>query len=190
MFDQQQYVVAERVGMMKMTDAFDILDPETGNKLGVAQEKVSAMVQLLRLIVNKQMLPTRIDLASEENGEPLLTMSRGYSFMRVRTTVTVGNGEVLGSFQSKLLSRGLDVFDAQGEKFAHLECDWKGWNFKFIDKNGNHIGTVSKKFAGFAKELFTTADKYLVDLNGVENPKNNALLLAASVILDTLRAEK
>lgn len=190
MFNQKQYIVSERTGMMKMTDAFDILHPESGEKIGVAQEKVSTGVHMMRMLLNKQMLPTKIEIAPEENGTPLVTISRGFSMMRVRSTVTNASGEVIGMFQSRMMSRGLDVLDAQGEKFARLECDWKGFNFKFLDKDGNELGTVSKKFAGLAKELFTSADKYMVDLNGVDNPDTAALLLAASVVLDTLRGEK
>ena len=57
------------------------------------------------------------------------------------------------------------VFDAGGNEVALVKGDWKGWNFRFLDKSGNEIGTITKKWAGIGKELFTSADNYIITLN-------------------------
>jgi hypothetical protein len=41
MLQLSQYLIKEHVGMFKLTDAFDIFDPATGAKVGIARENIS-----------------------------------------------------------------------------------------------------------------------------------------------------
>jgi hypothetical protein len=52
------------------------------------------------------------------------------------------------------------------------EGNWKGWDFKFITKSGREIGTVTKKWAGLGKELFTSADNYIISLSDITNRRS------------------
>ena len=58
---------------------------------------------------------------------------------------------------SKLVSfgGGFVVYDMEDRQVAEIKGDWKGWNFKFIAVDNVEIGTVTKKWAGIGKELFT-----------------------------------
>src|SRR5580765_7716074 len=58
MFKLKTFLVKERVGILKLQDVFDIYDPETGVQVGVAKENVNVVLKLLRLVVNKRLLPT------------------------------------------------------------------------------------------------------------------------------------
>jgi len=107
--------------------------------------------------------------------------------------VVAGNKQSLGYFKSKLLSigGGFNVYDNQDQQVAEVKGNWKGWDFKFVNTNGREIGTVTKKWAGFGKELFTSADNYVIsltDLNGA-NPAASALLLAAGLAIDIVYNE-
>ena len=68
-----------------------------------------------------------------------------------------------------------------------MKGDWKGWNFKFLDSAGQEMGVVTKKWAGLGKELFTSADNYIIEIK--EGTANNALLLAAAIAIDTVFKE-
>ncbi len=46
------------------------------------------------------------------------------------------------------------------------------------------------KWAGLGKELFTSADNYIISLNEEHSPENAALLLAAGLAVDTVYKEK
>ena len=75
---------------------------------------------------------------------------------------------------------------------AEVKGNWKGWDFRFLTKNGREIGTVTKKWAGLGKELFSSADNYIIslsDLNGT-SPAAGALLLAAGLAIDVVFKEK
>ena len=75
---------------------------------------------------------------------------------------------------------------------AEIKGDWKGWNFRFLTPEGNEIGKVTKKWAGLGKELFTSADNYIIALNETAaiRPDAAPLLLAAGLAIDTVFKEK
>jgi len=60
------------------------------------------------------------------------------------------------------------------------------------DTKGNEIGKVTKKWAGLGKELFTSADNYVIALNETAaiRPDAAPLLLAAGIAIDTVYKEK
>lgn len=192
MFDKTQYLIREHVGMLKLADVYDIFDAETGDQLGVAKEQISGLVKLLRLFIHKKLMPTTIEIATEADGPPLLTMYRPISLLRSKVTVSDADGNELGYFKSRVISLGgrFDVYDMDDQLIAEVKGDWKGWNFTFTNDEGQQIGQVTKKWAGIGKELFTSADNYIVSLDGEPGEVKAALLLAAGLAIDIVYKEK
>ena len=194
MFDRRHYAVKEHVGMLKLHDQYDIFDMDTNEKLGMAIENVGVMKQLLRLVVNKKMLPTTIEFKpGDENGPVVLTIKRGLTFLRAKVDVLDAAGTAIGYFKSKLMSigGGFYVYDTADQQIAEVKGDWKGWNFQFLGSGGQVLGTVSKKWAGTMKEMFTSADTYFINLSD-EVPTHgalNSLLLAAGLAIDIVLKE-
>ncbi len=71
-----------------------------------------------------------------------------------------------------------------------VKGDWKGWNFSFLDGEQNEIGTVTKKWAGLGKELFTSAGNYMISINGEPEATRMTLLLAAGLAVDVVYKER
>ena len=85
MLDRKQYFIREHAGLLKLTDTCDILDPETKEKLGEAREEISGLIKILRLLVNKSLLPTRIAVYAgrdEATRKLLFSVRRGAAFLR------------------------------------------------------------------------------------------------------------
>jgi uncharacterized protein YxjI len=194
MFDRRQFMVKERVGFLKLVDTYDIFDLASSAQLGIARETVGPLIKVLRLLINKRLLPTSVEVRAGDGGPALLTIKRGVGFLRTPVEVLDQNGRQIGKFQSKVFSLGggFDVFDAQGQKLAEIKGDWKGWNFTVRGAHGEELGTVTKKWAGIGKELFTTADNYVISLNdgAAYKPEWTAILLAAGLAIDTVYKEK
>jgi uncharacterized protein YxjI len=194
MFDRRQFMVKERVGFLKLTDTYDIFDLNSSAQLGTAHEAVSPLIKVLRLLINKRLLPTSIEVRASEGGPAMLTIKRGVGFLRTPVQVLDQQGRQIGSFKSKVftIGGGFDVFDATGNKIAEIKGDWKGWNFTLRGPQGEELGKVTKKWAGIGKELFTTADNYAIALNETapRNQESVAMLLAAGIAVDTVYKEK
>ncbi len=193
MLDLTQFLVKEHIGVLKLTDAYDILNPATGAKVGFARENVSGLNKAMRLLVNKRLMPTRVDVKESENGPELIVLRRGWTFLRARVDVTDGAGVLIGYFRAKLMSLGGGFFvhNAAGLQVAEVRGDWKGWNFKLLAADGSEWGTVTKKWGGIGKELFTSADTYIISLDPKvgSNPAMASLLLAAGLAIDTVFKE-
>lgn len=188
------FFVKERVAVLKLTDTYDILDPATQQNIGVAKEEPPGWAKWLRLLVNKQLLPTAVNIYETEGQPPVVSIHRGFTFLRSKIKIVTGDGTSLGYFKSKLFSigGGFNVFDNAGQQVAEVKGNWKGWDFKFINKSGREIGTVTKKWAGLGKELFTSADNYIISLSDLNDasPGASALLLAAGLAIDTVFKER
>ncbi len=196
MLNRKTYFIREHVGFMTLTDTYDILNPETQEQLGIAKEKPGALINLLRLLIGKQLLPTKVFVYEgsdyENEGRLLFSIQRGFTLFRSRVNICDSRGAVLGWLRSKAFSLGgaFSVFDAADNEIASVKGDWKGWNFRFLDRSGTEIGTITKKWAGIGKELFTTADNYMIALNQEPSPEKATLLLAAGLAVDTIYKEK
>lgn len=196
MLNRKSYFIREHAGLLKMSDTYDILDPETQGQLGIAKEKPGALIHLLRLFINKRLLPTKVFIyegADHENEEKLLfSIQRGVTLFRSRVDICDQQGVSVGWLKSKALSLGgaFYVFDASDNEIAFVKGNWKGWTFKFLDKSENEIGTITKKWAGLGKELFTSADNYIIALNDEPSPGKAVLLLAAGLAVDTIYKER
>ena len=189
------FIVREHVGAFKLTDVFDILDPSSGRKVGEAREEPAAWAKWLRLVLGKKFLPTRVVVTGpEEEGAPLFfTIEKPFGFLRHKIVIKDSSGVSPGHMVSKVftLGGGFHVFDAAGNPFAEVKGDWAGWNFTLETTEGKKLGTVSKKWEGFGRELLTSADSYVVELapDAPSAPEKRILLLAAALAIDIVFKE-
>lgn len=196
MLNRTTYFIREHVGFMKLSDTYDILDPETQGQLGIAREKPGALVQVLRFLVNKQLLPTKVFVYEgadhKDESKLLFSIQRGIALFRSRVNICDGRGTVIGWLKSKAFSLGgaFFVFDASNNEIAFVKGDWKGWNFRFLDTSEKEIGTITKKWAGIGKEMFTSADNYMIALKQEPTPAKAILFLAAGLAVDIIYKEK
>jgi uncharacterized protein YxjI len=190
LFDRQTWVVKERVGFMKLANTYDLLDAASGQTIGVAKEEPPGIIKYARLLVNNKWLPTTVNVYESEGAAPVLTIHRGVALFRPKVHVHAG-GRIVGYFRARMISIGpsFRIFDTQDREIGGVKGDWKGWNFTLTGPNNEQLGQVTKKWAGLGKELFTTADTYVITLNAASQA-NAQLLLAAGLAIDTVFKEK
>lgn len=183
--------IKEEVAILKLTDTYHLLDPDSGAEVGVAKDEPS--LKWLRLLVKKHLLPTDVRVYGPGQSAPHLSIHKHVGFFRTRLTVHGPSGELIAQLRSKLWSLGgaFEVKDPQGLLMGELKGDWKGWDFTFT-VNGQVFGRVTKKWAGLAKELFTNADQYLValDASGEAHPHGLALLTGLALAVDVVYKER
>ena len=71
-----------------------------------------------------------------------------------------------------------------------MKGKWHGWDFKFVH-DGVEFAQVAKKWAGLGKELFTSADNYVLEIYDsvpMGNPIRK-LILAAIMCIDMVLKE-
>jgi uncharacterized protein YxjI len=189
MFGQRTSLfVREHVAMMKLRDTYDLLDPEGQAVIGQAKDEPAAWAKWLRLGVKKAMLPTSLNVYASSNPQPILRVKKHAAFFRTRLEIIDEQGRCLAQLRSKAFSLGgaFVIFDATGQEIGQLKGDWKGWDYAATIQ-GIPIGIVTKKWAGFFKEVFTSADQYLVKS---ERPEQLPLLLGLALAIDVVYKER
>lgn len=186
------FFVKEHVGLFKAANNFDILDPEKQTLLMTCrEEKLSFLTKIFRFSAYKRMTPFHVEV-KDADGNPVLTVKRGFSLVLSKVEAFDENGLLVGKFKQKLFSIGgkFDVLDANENKLCTLKGKWTSWDFKFANEN-EEFAHVSKKWAGLGKELFTTADNYVFNIfdNVSPNDPKRMLILGAVLCIDMVLKE-
>jgi uncharacterized protein YxjI len=191
LLSRSTFFIREHVAFMKLTDAYDILDPMTGGQLGLAKEEPKAA--WVRLLINKALLPTTVVVYEADGKTVALRIEKPFTFWRTRLSVYDGQGRFLGLLRTKFISfkRELIVEDANERQVGSFSGKWMSWTRELVDGSGQVIGTMDMKWAGLAKEFFTSADNYQLTLapSSASQPAQVALLLAACLGYDLIFTE-
>lgn len=193
MLERNKFVIKERVKIISAVQSYDILDAESGEVVGVAEEKIGVLTQLLRWVMSKQFLPTRLEVREKPDDSLVFSIRRGWYLFRSRVEVLDAQDQLVGYFKSKFLtiSGGFHVYDKDGHHFAEVKGKLFGWNYRFLTPDGKvEMGQVSKKLgaAGILKEMFTSADTFGVEVNPdlADQPMAKMLILAATLAIDLI----
>ncbi|MCG9909835.1 MAG: RNAase [Flavobacteriales bacterium] len=192
LFSKNNFLVKEHIGMFKAANNYDIYDPESNSAILFCREpNLGLLTKLFRFSDYKRMTPFEI-VITDTNQTKLLTIKRGTTFFRSVVEVFDENQVLLGRFRQRMLSIGgkFDVEDASGNTLCRLEGKWTGWNFSF-KREGVVLATVAKKWAGIGKELFTSADNYMISIDSsvAENDPARPLIISAVMCIDMVLKE-
>ena len=189
-FESNSYFIDEKVNFLKFANSYKIYD-DKGENIGAITQKLSLGQKLLRLILKKAMLPFTLEIR-DLNEELQATISRGWTFFLSKITITDEYGNIAGVVKQKFsfLKPHFKIFNGEGTLIAEITGDWKAWNFVIQNELTTPIGSISKKWAGVAKELFTSADKYNVSIDAEYSNKENKLaVLSAAITIDMVLKE-
>jgi uncharacterized protein YxjI len=186
------FFVKEHAKILKATNSFDILDPATSQLLmQCTEEKLGFFTKMFRFTDYKRMTPFDLQVRTPE-GQPVLRVSRGISFFLSKVTVFDERDQPVGGFSQKFFSIGgaFDVKDMNDRTLCTLKGKWTGWDFSFMAGEAKLAG-VSKKWAGLGKELFTSADNYMLSISEDVPPDNpvRMLILGAVMCIDLVLKE-
>lgn len=186
------FFVKEHYGIFKAANNYDILDPETGELLlECREENLSLASKILRFTGLKTATPFYIEI-KEPGGKPIITVHRGMAFFISEVTISDANGAVLGLLKQKLFSIGgrFDILDENGKPVMTLKGKWTGWEFKF-EYEDKLLAKITKKWSGLGKELFTTADNYIIQITDLvpENRPLRSLILGSVMCIDMVLKE-
>lgn len=190
--DRNVFFVREHVGMFKAANNFDILDPETGQEIiHCREDNLGILTKIFRFTDYKRMTPFEIELRTPD-GQRLITVRRGISFFLSKVQVLDESDQVIGGFKQKFLSIGgaFRVLDPQDNEVCALKGKWTGWDFKFL-AGDRELAHVTKKWAGLGRELFTSADNYVLTISDEVPPGSpvRKLILAAVMCIDMVLKE-
>jgi uncharacterized protein YxjI len=188
-FSHKDYFIDEKVAFLKFTNAYKIYNSD-GAQIGNVVQSMPGFLKLLSLIINKSFFPLKLDIIDMDNNT-LVTIKRGWTFFMSKMQVLDSDGNILAHIRQKfkLLKPNFIILNPDETQAANITGDWKAWNFTIFDSAQKQIGTITKKWAGILKEAFTTADKYIVDINPDVALEQKIPILATAITIDMVLKE-
>lgn len=190
-FAGNSYFIDEKVNLFKFENCYQIFD-DHGRNIGAIKQKLSVGQKFMRLLFSKSMLPFLLEIRNADDRVEA-SISRGWTFFMSKIVINNAQGRKIGSIHQKfkLFKSRFEIFNATEKQIAEINGDWKAWNFEITDAKQQKIGSISKKWGGAMKEIFTTADKYNVTIDPeYSNTENKISILAAAITIDMILKEK
>ncbi len=186
------FLVKEHVGFFKAANNFDIYDPQTSQlTMECREDKLGLFTKMFRFTDYKRLTPFDIQVRTPD-GAQVIRVQRGFTLFLSRVRVYDDNDELIGGFKQKFFSIGgkFDVLDRDDQPVCTLKGNWVGWDFRFV-WGEQELAQVTKKWAGLGKELFTSADTYMLSISPSVPPGSalRRLILAAVMCIDFVLKE-
>jgi uncharacterized protein YxjI len=193
--NKNNYFVKEHTGIFKAANQYDIFDLETKESLIECREpNLGFFTKMFRFTKYKAMTPFDVIMSQTGSGARVLSVKRPVTWFRSVVTVHDENDVQVGTLRKifKFFKATFEILDINNNKIGTLEGDFTGWDFKLKDNDGNVLATVTKKWAGIGKELFTTADNY--ECNFSESVKQDdpirIMMMATVICIDMVLKER
>ena len=189
---KNQFFVKELVGMFKAANNYDIFDPESNQKIIECREpNLGLFTKIFRFTDYKRMTPFEVVVRTPDGGN-ILSVKRGFSLIQSSVQVFDETDKLVGTFKQKLFSIGgkFDVLDTQDKVICTLSGKWTSWDFRF-SQGEIELASVTKKWSGIGKELFTSADNYMLIINDsvATTDPTRILIMAAVICIDMVMKE-
>ena len=186
------YFVKEHVGIFKAANNYDIHDPGTGQIIMECREEhLGFFTKMLRFTDWKRMTPFDVQIRTPD-GSQVVRVKRGVSIFLSKVEVYNEQNQYIGGFKQKFFSIGgaFTVLDANEQPVCELKGKWTGWDFRFLSGEVE-LAHVTKKWAGLGKEMFTSADNYVLEISESVPADSVArqLILAAVMCIDMVLKE-
>jgi len=189
-FDTNSYFIDEKVNFFQFENSYKIFN-NNGIEIGSVRQKLSTGQKILRLLLSKAMLPFHLEI-KDIQGNTQSSISRGWTFFMSKIQINDSHGVNLGLIQQKFkfFKPTFNIFNSTNQPIAIITGDWKAWEFVIKDSDNRQIGTISKKWNGVAKEFFTSADKYNVEISPeYKNGTGKIIIISCAITVDMVLKE-
>ena len=177
-------VVVQQAKMFSTRAEYDIYAPD-GTPLGSVHQVPGSGAGFLG-----QLATISYDVA-DADGAVLMQMVKPSAIGRVHFEVSWANGQPIGTVEQEnlLFAPQFELVAADGVTARLTGGSLLSWEWAIEGTAGEALGTVSKQFAGLA-EMFSSADRFVVQLSPSLVGALRALAIVATVCLDEVRTQK
>lgn len=188
LLEHNRMVVNQKAKLIEITNEYKIRD-EQGNDIGVIrQEGQSKVRKALRLLTQlDDFFPVNLAVY-DASGAKVVHMHRPAKVFKSRIEVTDPGGAAVGRIvQQNMFGKvRFSLEGSGGMPLGELRAEnWRAWDFHIANMAGTEVARITKKWSGLGKEIFTTADNYMVELSPGLTGALRVLAVAAAAGVDT-----
>lgn len=178
-----EFLIKEQVGLFRAANHYDVFDTRSDQPLLECREQnLRPWVKLCRFAFVRR-TPFDIQVRTPE-GQPLLRVHRGPTLLAPKVTVRDEKDRVLGVIRQWFfaLVEKFDVLDEAGRPLGLLRRSLGGREFQLLGSDGE-LARITKRWAGWGRELFTSADTYELTISARIQPDDPLRLLALGAVI-------
>ena len=188
LLEHERLIVNQKAKLIELTNEYRIRD-EQGNEVGVIRQEGQSKARKVLRLVSKidSVLPVTLSVY-DAAGQKVAGLRRGATVWKSKLEVTDGSGTVVGRLaQQNMVGKvRFSIEGVGGMPLGELRAEnWRAWDFSIVDTAGTEVARITKKWAGLGKEMFTTADNYVVELTPRATGPLRVIVLAAAAGVDT-----
>jgi uncharacterized protein YxjI len=186
LLEQPVLVVNQKTKIIELTNEYAVFDGN-GQQLGsVTQVGQSSLRKAVRLLSSFDQFLTHHLEVRDATG-PVLVLTRPAKVMKSRVLVARPDGRPVGEVvQANVFGRIRFDLVVGGQLMGAIQAEnWRAWDFAITDASGLEVARITKKWEGFARTMFTTADNYVVQVHQRLADPLASLVLAAALTVDT-----
>jgi uncharacterized protein YxjI len=188
LLERDVLVISQRPKFVEMTNEYAITGEDDAELGAIRHEGQSKARKLLRLVSSvDQFLTTKLTVY-DAVGAKILELVRPAKVFKSTVEIRDGNGTLVGKIvQENVVGKKRFRLDGpNGEPIGSIDAEnWRSWDFAIRDAAGTEVGRITKKWAGFLREGFTTADSYLLQISGAVSRPMRSVMVAAAAGIDT-----
>jgi uncharacterized protein YxjI len=187
LFTEPILVVNQKAKLVETTNEFGVFD-QHGRPLGAVVEAGQSLFRkAVRLFTNYDQCLTHRFEVRDTGGSVVLKVTRPTKMVKSRFLVTRADDTTIGEIvQENVFGKIRFSFTASGEPIGELRAEnWWAWNFSITDGTGTEVARITKTFAGYLKEAFTTADNYVVEMHRHLPDPLASMVVASALTVDT-----
>lgn len=190
LLSQNTLIVNQEITVLN--NQYQIFDTEN-NKIGFIKEKSSFFRNVFLLFFPKGCFSLELQIF-DENENLIATMSECETFFFTKFSIKNSQNEEIATISQKFsfFKSSFIISDVDNNQIATIQGNLIARDFHIIDSaSDEEVGTVSKKWNGLVKEMFTNAGKYAINISESLSNKSYRVALIASVIaIDILEGKK
>lgn len=190
-FSEQVLVVNQKAKLIGNRVEYAIYD-QHGRQISAVRESSRGMVANA-LSVRPPENRTRKLQVVDLDGREVLAMTRPANVLKSTMIVRDMHGAEVGRIIQKtvgVFGGARFVLESGGRSVGSMKAEGgNAWDFGIQDGTGSEIARITKTWAGWAKERFTKADNYVVEIHQTLQEPLRSLVLAAALTIDVALKE-
>ncbi|HEY3924434.1 MAG TPA: phospholipid scramblase-related protein [Acidothermaceae bacterium] len=177
-------VVVQRAKVLSSRAEYDVYAPD-GTPLGSVHQVPGSGAAIFG-----QLATIDYDVA-DATGNVLMRVIKPGALGRVHFEVSWASGAAIGEIEQEnlLFAPHFALTAADGTVARLTGGTMMSWSWTIEGTNGEPLGSVSKQFAGLA-EMFSSADRFVVELSPALGGALRSLAVVATICLDEVRTQR
>jgi len=187
LLDEPVLVVNQKAKILELTNEYAVYDQQ-GQQLGSVVQVGQGMVRkAVRLLTSyDQFLSHKLEVR-DQRGAVVMNLVRPAKLMKSRVIVSLPDGREVGQLrQENAIGKIRFAIESGGQRIGSINAEnWRAWNFSIKDNTETEVARITKTWEGLAKQMFTTADNYVVQIHRRLEDPLRLLVVASALTVDT-----